>query len=114
MPRVLFLLLVIVLDGCSGAKKPFKLPEKAPGGWQLKETKKEGAKTLAVYGGPGTARVEIEDMGAQAVAFERAQRTRSQPDMVFFDKGNYFVTVRWEQADRDALRLLVRELEKQE
>jgi hypothetical protein len=32
--------------------------------------------------------------------------------MVFFDKGTYFVTVRWERADREALKLFVRELEK--
>jgi hypothetical protein len=42
----------------------------------------------------------------------RAQRTRPQPDTVFFDKDGYFVTVRWEGVDREALRQLVRELEK--
>jgi hypothetical protein len=112
MPRVLLLLIVIVTGACSSAKKPFGLPETAPGGWRLKETTREGARTLGVYEGQGTVRVEVEDMGAQAVAFERAQRTRPQPDTVFFDKDGYFVTVRWEGVDREALRQLVRELEK--
>jgi len=112
MPRLLLLLVLILLEACSSGSKPFALPETAPGGWRLKETKHEGAKTLAVYEGSGTVRVEVEDMGAQAVAFERVQRTRSAPETVFFDKDKYFVTVRWEQADRDALRQLVRELQK--
>jgi outer membrane biogenesis lipoprotein LolB len=112
MLRVLMLLVVMLLGACAGAKKPPALPETAPGGWHLRETKQEQAKTIGIYDGPGTVRVEVEDMGSQAVAFERAQRTRQQPDMVFFDKGTYFVTVRWERADRDALKLFVRELEK--
>jgi hypothetical protein len=104
--------MVIVTGACSTAKGRFVLPDTAPGGWRLKETKHDGAKTFAVYEGQGTVRVEVEDMGAQAVAFERAQRTRAQPDTVFFDKDGYFVTVRWESADRQALRQLVRELQK--
>jgi hypothetical protein len=109
---MLLLLLFVLLEACSSANKAFVLPETAPGGWRLKETKHEGVKTSAVYEGPGTARVEVEDMGAQAVAFEKVQRTRSQPDTVFFDKDRYFVTVHWEQSDREALRQLVRELQK--
>jgi len=114
MLRTLLLLLMVLLEACSTAKQPFVLPESMPGGWRLKETKHEGVKTIGVYEGQGAVRVEAEDMGASAVAFERAQKTRSQPDMVFFDKGQYFVTVRWEQADREALRLLVRELQKKQ
>ena len=110
---MLWMAVFVLLVACSSASKPFVLPETAPGGWRLKETKHEGVKTLGVYEGAGTVRVEVEDMGVQAVAFERAQRTRSQPDMVFFDKGSYFVIVRWEQADREALKQLVRQLQKQ-
>ena len=112
MPRALLLLMLVLLEACSSANKPFMLPETAPGGWRLKEKKHEGPRMLGVYEGPGIVRVEVEDMGAQAVAFEKAQRTRSQPDMVFFDKGSCFVTVRWGQADREALKLLVRALQK--
>ena len=113
MARVLCLLIFVLLEACSSAHKTFSLPQTVPGGWRLAETKQEGATTLGVYTGPGTVRVEVEDLRVPAVAFEKAQRTRSQPDTVFFDKGSYFVTVRWEKADREALKLLVRELQKQ-
>ena len=106
------MLLVVLLGACAGAKKPPALPETAPGGWHLQEAKQEGSKTIGTYVGPGTVRVEMEDMGSQAVAFERAQRTRARPDMVFFDKGAYFLTVSWEKADRNALKQLLRALEK--
>jgi hypothetical protein len=112
MLGVPLLLAILLLGACTGAKKPPALPETTPGGWHLKEAKHEQGKTIGIYDGPGTLRVEVEDMGSQAVAFERAQRTRAQADMVFFDKDSYFVTVRWEKADRDALKLFVRELEK--
>ena len=113
MPRALCLLALVLLEACSSPDKPFVLPETVAGGWHLKETKRDGTKTLAAYEGPGTVRVEAEDMKVQAVAFERAQKTRPEPDMVFFDKGVYFVTIRWEQADREAVKQLVRTLQKQ-
>ena len=112
MPRISILLVVLSLGACSSAKKPPVLPQTAAGGWHLKEAKQQQSKTIGIYDGPGSVRVEIEDTGNQAVAFERAQKTRQLPDMVFFDKGPYFVTVTWEKADREALRQLVRELEK--
>ena len=114
MPRVLLLFLILMLEACSTARKSFVLPENAPGGWHLKETTHEGSKTVGIYEGPGKVTVEVEDVGQQAVAFERAQKTRSQPDSVFFDKDRYFVTVRWDQADREALKMLVRALQKQQ
>jgi hypothetical protein len=110
MARAFLVPFLMLLAGCSGAKVPV-LPQTTAGGWHLKETKHEQAKTIGIYEGPGTVRVEMEDLGSQAVAFERAQRTRAQPDMIFFDKGKYFVTVRWENADREALKKFVRDLE---
>ena len=82
------------------------------GGWRLQESKREQKKTTATYRGPGTVRIEVEDTGASVNAFDRAQRARPQPDTVFFYKEKYFVTVKWEGADRDALKSLVRDLEK--
>jgi hypothetical protein len=54
----------------------------------------------------------VVDTGASVTAFDLAQRARPRPDTVFFYKENYFVTVKWEGADREALKLLVRDLEK--
>jgi hypothetical protein len=103
--------LPLILSACARRKAP-ALPETAAGGWRLQETKREHSRIMGTYQGPGTVRVEIEDTGSSGTALDRAQRTRAQPDTVFFYKGDYFVTVKWEQADRDALKLLVRDLEK--
>jgi hypothetical protein len=113
MLRLLPIAILLLLGGCSGAKQSFVLPQTAPGGWHLRETKTEGARTLAVYDGSGTVRVEVDDMKVPAVAFERAQKARPEPDTVFFDKDRFFVTVRWEKADREALKQLMRALQKQ-
>jgi outer membrane biogenesis lipoprotein LolB len=104
-------MMALLLAGCRSANKQPVLPETAPGGWHLRETKQEQSKTIGVYEGQGSVRVEVDDTGSQAVAFERAQRTRQRADMVFFDKGVYFVTITWEKADREAVRQLIRDLE---
>jgi hypothetical protein len=45
-------------------------------------------------------------------AFEMTQQWRAAPNTVFFDKGRYFVVVKWEQADRKALTAFVRGMQK--
>ena len=112
MSRRALLWLPVMLGACAHPSKEPVLPETAPGGWRLQETKREQTRIVGTYQGPGTVRVEIEDTGSSGKALDRAQRRRAQPDTVFFYKGNYFVTVKWEQADRDALKLFVRDLEK--
>jgi len=109
--RRIWLWLVAALGGCARSKEPV-LPESAAGGWRLQETRREPKKTMGTYQGPGTVRVEVVDTGASVTAFDLAQRARPRPDTVFFYKENYFVTVKWEGADREALKLLVRDLEK--
>jgi hypothetical protein len=111
MFRVL-LLVLLLLAACARRGGPPALPETAPGGWRLTETKHDGSKTFGTYAGAGTIRVEVEDTGSSGVALDRAQRTRLEPDMVFFYKNNYFVIVRWEEADRDSVKAFVRDLEK--
>ena len=39
------------------------------------------------------------------------QRWRPSADTVFFSRGRYFVVIKWQQAERTALRSFVRELE---
>jgi hypothetical protein len=107
----MWLSLVAALGGCA-RHKDLMLPESAAGGWRLQETRREPKKILGTYQGPGTVRVEVVDTGAPVNAFDLAQRARPQPDTVFFYKENYFVTVKWEGADREALKLFVRDLEK--
>jgi hypothetical protein len=101
-----------VSGGCARRSKGPLLPESAAGGWRLQDMQREQKTTTATYQGQGTVRVEVEDTGASVTAFDRAQRARPQPDSVFFYKENYFVTVKWEGADREAVKLFVRDLEK--
>src|SRR3954454_903046 len=81
----------------------------APEGVQKYEMRR--AQT-ARYEGSGTVSVAAFEMTSPAVAFEIVQKWRPVPDTVVFDKKNYFVIVKWENADRAALTSLVRALEK--
>ena|SRR5579862_1368553 len=67
----------------------------------------------AVYSGAGELTVDLYDTKASGVAFEMTQHWRPSADTVFFDKGTYFAVVKWEQADRAALREFVRALQKE-
>lgn len=66
----------------------------------------------AVYSGAGKLTVDVYETKASGVAFEMTQHWRSSGNTVFFDKGTYFAVVKWDQADRAALREFVRALEK--
>ncbi len=67
----------------------------------------------AVYSGAGQLTVDVYETKAPGVAFEMTQHWRSSGDTVFFDKGAYFAVVKWQQADRTALREFVRALQKE-
>jgi hypothetical protein len=62
----------------------------------------------AVYEGAGKLTVTLYETKASGTAFEMTQHWRASPDTVFFDKGRYFVVVKWGQADRQSLRTFVR------
>jgi hypothetical protein len=66
---------------------------------------------IAVYEGPGKLEVRVYELNSRAVALDMVQRWRLSADTVFFNQGEYLVVVKWEQADRQALRDFVRELE---
>ncbi len=66
----------------------------------------------ADYTGAGDLTVDLYEAKVSGTAFEMTQHWRSSPDSVFFDKGKYFVVVKWKQADRAALSAFVRALQK--
>jgi len=96
------------------------LPENVDGVWQ-----RQGLRDLtppndtiarafeAEYGGPGQLTVDLYEAKSSGTAFEMTQHWRASADSVFFDKGRYFVVVRWKQADRAALTRFVGTLQKQ-
>ena len=72
-----------------------------------------GAKRVlqAEYGGPGSLQADVYDLSSSALALDMAQRWRPAADTVFFYRDNYFVVVKWQQADRKLLNAFVRELD---
>ena len=66
----------------------------------------------AVYEGAGKLTVDLYEAKVSGTAFEMTQHWRASPDTVFFEKGRYFVVVKWERADRQALTGFVRAMQK--
>ena len=66
----------------------------------------------AVYEGSGSLTAAVHETKVSGVAFELQQHWKSEPNSVFFSKGRYFVLIKWQQADRRALTVFVRALEK--
>ncbi|MBZ5619679.1 MAG: hypothetical protein LAQ69_13290 [Acidobacteriia bacterium] len=66
----------------------------------------------AVYEGPGKLEARAYELTSSAVGLDLAQRWRPSADTVFFYQGRFFVVVKWQEADRQALRDFLRELEK--
>jgi hypothetical protein len=65
----------------------------------------------ADYTGPGKLEARVYELSSAAVGVSLAQRWRPSADTVFFSRGRYFVVIKWQQAEREALRSFVRELE---
>jgi len=112
--------------GCRENRTPFGLlPENAAGGWHrtsLVETPVSEAPDpvprnavtrleTADYTGPGQLEARVYELTSAEVGATLAQRWRPSADTVFFARGHYFVVIKWQQAERNALRSFVRELE---
>ena len=66
----------------------------------------------AEYDGAGALTVDLYEAKVSGTAFEMTQHWRSAPNTVVFDKGRFFIVVKWLQADRQALTTFVRALQK--
>jgi hypothetical protein len=116
-----WLVLALAASACTqpprGAER--LLPSRVGGVWQRKSIRaiappRPGIVRAfeAAYEGAGQLTVELYETKVSGTAFEMTQHWRSSPDAVFFDKGRYFVLVKWERADRNALTAFVRALQK--
>jgi len=101
-------------------------PETAAGGWQraslrdvpVSEAPDPVPRTAverlqqSVYRGPAETELEARAyrLSSPGVGLDLVQRWRPSADTVFFNRGNYFVVVKWQKADRQALREFVRDL----
>jgi hypothetical protein len=68
--------------------------------------------TVAGYEGAGKLEARAYELTRSEVGLDIAQRWRPSADTVFFWARRWFVVIRWEQADRKALREFTTALEK--
>src|ERR1035441_9413703 len=61
----------------------------------------------ASYEGPGRLHAPLSQLPPPAVALDVVQRWKPAPGTVFFYSGRFFVLIRWQTADRQALREFV-------
>jgi len=118
--------LMILAAACRENTTPLSLlPPDVAGGWRrtsLSQTPVSDAPDpvprsavtrleTAEYSGPGKLEARVYELTSPEVGTTLAQRWRPSADTVFFSRGRYFVVVKWQQADRTALRDFVRALE---
>lgn len=65
----------------------------------------------ASYEGPGKLEARVYELSSPAVALDLAQRWRPSADTVFLNRDQYFVVIKWQDADRKAVQSFVHELE---
>jgi hypothetical protein len=120
-------LLPLALAGCQKSPPPVALFREAmDGGWRraaLAELPVSEAPdpvprtavkrlTTARYDGPGRLEARAYELTSSATGVVLAQRWRPSADTVFFSRGQYFVVVKWQAADRKALQEFVRHVER--
>jgi len=123
----MWLAAAIGFAGCGGNRPlPTLLPETVAGGWRRSSLQelpaseapdpvpRTSVKRLetALYEGPGKVEARVYELSSSAVALDLVQRWRPSADTVFFHQGTFLVVLKWEHADRQALRSLIVELEK--
>jgi len=120
--KAIWIFPALVLSACSQPARSAAnlLPASVGGVWQRKSLRDIAPPRPGVvrafeagYEGGGKVTVDLYETKVSGTAFEMTQHWRASGDSVFFDKGRYFVLVKWEQADRQALTAFVRGLQKQ-
>ena len=64
-----------------------------------------------LYEGPGKIAARVYALDSATVGLELSQRWRPSADTVFFNRGNFFVVIKWQAAERHALETFIRELQ---
>jgi len=67
----------------------------------------------ASYHGPGAMTVELYELAAPAAGLDLVQRWRPVADTVVWYTPRYFVVVKWQSPDRNAVGAFIRALQKQ-
>jgi hypothetical protein len=122
--RRYFLFLVLAGAGCRGSHQKDLLPmtlgefrriavENVPAEEHAPDLKKRGLKQArrAIYQRSGRFTVTVNEMGAQAVAFEMVQRWKPESRKIVFHEGPYFVVLESESNDAAGMNALAAALE---
>ena len=121
MTRRFWIVFALACSACSQSPRSAAslLPANVGGVWQRKSLhdipppKPSILRAIeADYEGAGKVTIDLYEAKVSGTAFEMTQHWRAAPDTVFFDKGRYFVVVKWVQADRKALTGFVRGMQK--
>jgi hypothetical protein len=127
MKRRHWIFVALALSGCTrNLPAPVFSPVVA-GVWKLKASRTLAADSApelvrkmgmrgawsATYEGPGSVTVELYELAAPGVGLEIMQNWRPVPDTVVWYTPHYFVVARWQSADREAVKALVRSIQKQ-
>jgi hypothetical protein len=114
------------LAACGGRHGPAAEPfPETLAGWTRKERREVAASEapdpvprtsvrsveIATYEGPGKLEARAYELTSKGVGLDLAQRWRPSADTVFFWAGEYFVVVKWQEADRQALQAFTRGVE---
>jgi len=121
------MMLTLALSGCGKEAElpPDLFPETVASVWRRGETRDLAVSEApdpvprneverlreAAYDGPGKLQARVYQLRSAAVGQELSQRWRPSADTVFFDAGRYFVVVKWQAADRKALREFLKALQ---
>jgi len=116
-----------VLAACHAtvAIPPGLFPAAAAGGWRRVSVRDVPASEapdpvprnevdrleVASYDGPGKVEARVYVLFSKTVGLELSQRWRPSADTVFFNRGHFFVVVKWQTAQRQALEGFIRGLE---
>jgi hypothetical protein len=127
MMRWTWLALALVCAACRRSAPPLDLfPPTVAGVWQrtalrdtpVSESPDPVPRTAvtnlrtASYEGPGKLEAREYDLDSETVGATLAQRWQPSADTIFFNRGRYFIVVKWQSADRKALQQFVQELQK--
>ena len=116
--------LAALAGGCHSSQPPLALLPETMGVWRRTALRQLPASDApdpvpwsevaraetAEYSGPGKLVVRLYELGSPEAGASLMQRWRPSADTVFFNRSRYFVVVKWQQAERDALKSFVRDL----
>jgi hypothetical protein len=127
MTRRRWIGLACLLSGCGGRRRTVVevFPETVAGSWRRKQRREAPLAEapdpvprtavrrleIAEYEGSGKLEARAYELTSTGVGVDLAQRWRPSADTIFFQAGDYFVVIKWQDADRQALHAFTREIE---